>query len=263
MAKPTADSESKGSRPRRQLVEDDADRVEIAAVIELGAAGLLGRHVLGRAADEAGAGERGALVVGAVDDLGDAEVEHLDEVGLVAPLLHHDVLGLEIAVDDAGAVRVGERREHLGDDAHHAGLGQRPLAGEHGVQVLALHVLHGDVHGAVFGLAEVEHADGVGVVQAAGGLGLALEAGDGALVAEEGLAQHLEHDRLVEVDLDGLVDLAHAALAEHLLDAVLVGDGLADVVVTGAHGPGDFSMPVRRSATALARRRQERAANPC
>ena len=51
------------------------------------------------------------------------------------------------------------------------------------VQVLARHELHGDVERAVLGLAEVEDADGVGVVEAAGGLGLALEAGHGALVA--------------------------------------------------------------------------------
>ena len=78
-----------------------------------------------------------------------------------------------------------ERGEHLADDADHARLGQRPLAAEDLVQVLPGDELHGDEERAVVGLAEVQDADGVGVVEAAGRLGLALEPGDGALVRQQ------------------------------------------------------------------------------
>ena len=73
---------------REQLVEDDADRVEVAARVERLAPALLGRHVLGRADDEARASSSGradvARLAGAyareLGDLRDAEVAHLHDV---------------------------------------------------------------------------------------------------------------------------------------------------------------------------------------
>ena len=85
----------KGSSPGDQVVEEDAAGVEVAARVDRLAGGLLGRHVRGRARPAADDGERRAgraLLTGprvdalvgrslALEDLGDAEVEHLDEVG--------------------------------------------------------------------------------------------------------------------------------------------------------------------------------------
>jgi hypothetical protein len=45
--------------------------------------------------------------------LGEAEVDDLHEVAAGPRRLEDDVLGLEIAVDDAEVVRLAERREHL------------------------------------------------------------------------------------------------------------------------------------------------------
>ena len=81
-----------------ELVEDDADRVEVAARVERVAARLLGAHVLGRAADDARARDAGLLRLGA--HLGEAEVDDLHEVAARAQRLEDDVLGLEVAVDD-------------------------------------------------------------------------------------------------------------------------------------------------------------------
>ena len=53
-------------------------------------------------------------------DLGDAEVADLDEVALAAHVEQHDVLGLEIAVDDALVVRLVERAEDLPADVSDA-----------------------------------------------------------------------------------------------------------------------------------------------
>ena len=106
-------SASNGTSPGEHLVEDAAERVDVDAVIGRVAARLLGRHVLGRAEDHAGAGEpRAALVERA--HLGDAEVEDLDEVGSPLALDQVDVLGLEVAVDDALGVRGAERRGRSG-----------------------------------------------------------------------------------------------------------------------------------------------------
>ena len=71
-----------GTWPVSMLVHDAADGVDVDAVIERLALRLLGRHVLGRAEDHPGLRQarRRPSSSGSLD-LGDAEVEHLDEVG--------------------------------------------------------------------------------------------------------------------------------------------------------------------------------------
>ena len=75
------------------------------------ALGLLGREVRGGAEDGGGLGDRRGRVR---HRAGDAEVHHLDLAGVG----DHDVAGLDVAVDDAGAVRVLERCEHAVDVSH-------------------------------------------------------------------------------------------------------------------------------------------------
>ena len=58
--------------------------------------------------------------------LGDAEVEHLDEVAPAA-VDEEDVLRLDVAMHDAARVRRAERRGRLAHDLEHARLGQRAL----------------------------------------------------------------------------------------------------------------------------------------
>src|SRR5690606_10017667 len=94
------------------LVEHEAERVDVAAVVDLQTARLLGRHVDGRA--DAGAGHRQAR-----EDLapGDAEVHKLHGLGqqpglavVADPAPHdHHVRRLDVAVDDPGRVDVLER----------------------------------------------------------------------------------------------------------------------------------------------------------
>ena len=102
-----------GGTPGDHLVHDRAERVDVAARVGGATGGLLGRHVLGRAHRHAGAGQP-ALARGlGLGRLRDAEVEHLDDVGGAVARDQEDVLGLEIAVDDALAVRGGERAADL------------------------------------------------------------------------------------------------------------------------------------------------------
>jgi hypothetical protein len=101
----------------RHLVEHAAERPDVAARVGLLAFELLGRHVLERADDGALGGERlrdgrrlgepamlTPLPPPARPPRARAEVHQLG-----AALREHDVAGLEIAVDDAGAVRAIER----------------------------------------------------------------------------------------------------------------------------------------------------------
>ena len=102
----------RGRRPRadrvharKRLVERDPEAVEVAAVVDPLALGLLGRHVGERAHDIAGARER--LVPGEVRD---AEVRELGHAGGSAGRIgDQHVLGLDVAVHDAALVRVLER----------------------------------------------------------------------------------------------------------------------------------------------------------
>jgi hypothetical protein len=78
--------------------------------------------------DQAGPGApRPRLVAG---QLGDAEVEQLDEVLLAPALDQDDVVGLEIAVDDVGLVRRGQRVGDLQRDRQGALGSERRLAAD-------------------------------------------------------------------------------------------------------------------------------------
>jgi hypothetical protein len=91
----------------QHLVEDHAQRVEIRGRRDRAvAARLLRRHVVRRAEHEPGRGQPElGLEPGRARD---PEVEQLDQ--LAAALAHEEhVVGLEIAMDDPGAVRGIER----------------------------------------------------------------------------------------------------------------------------------------------------------
>ena len=101
----------------QHLEQDHAERVEIGARVDLLPERLLGRHVLRRSVHHPELGEHlpglRRLPLAAARDaadrnLGDAEVEHLDEIGIALSLDEHDVLRLQVAVHDAERVRARE-----------------------------------------------------------------------------------------------------------------------------------------------------------
>jgi hypothetical protein len=91
-----------GALAREQLVEDEAERINVRARRQRPALQLLGRHVGGRA----GQGVRAAHVPG---QSGDAEVGDAH----VAALVEHDVGGLQVAVEHARVVDGREPRAEL------------------------------------------------------------------------------------------------------------------------------------------------------
>ena len=140
-------SRRKTGRPGGHLVEDEAERELVGAVVQRPSAGLLRRHVLEGAEQHprlgAVAGQRLAGVDVLQDrghDLGQPEVEDLqDPVGG-----DHQVLRLQVAMDDAGAVRLGQAVGELRAEAQHLGDGQGPGA-ETLADGLAFHQLHDHV----------------------------------------------------------------------------------------------------------------------
>src|SRR6185503_1502002 len=87
-----------GPATGEELVEDEAERVDVAARRDLAAGELLGRHVGRRARAQRLARRPGEAEVGDPD---------------LAAAVEHDVRRLQIAVDDAAVVRRGESRANL------------------------------------------------------------------------------------------------------------------------------------------------------
>ena len=115
-------------------------------------------------------------------DLGDPEVEHLDQfVGLAVDGGEEDVRGLEVAMHDAVRMRERKRRPHRVDDAGDGGQGQRSGL-QARLQVAPFEVLHDEVRTRVGRDVEVEDLDDVGVAKLRHDLGLAAEARERLLV---------------------------------------------------------------------------------
>jgi len=217
----------KGELAADEAVQDHAQGVEVAGRVYRLAGDLLGGHVAGGAHDGAGGGQRRA-VGGAVREAGDAEVQHFDLVLATVALKEHHVVGLEVAVDDAFAVGGPQGLGDLGADVGDA-LGRHgAVLGEGLCEGSALEQLHGQVEGAVFGLAEVVETNGVWVLDARGGLHFALKAQDHLFAGRQVSAYDLEGDVAREALLLGTVDGAEAALPQACVDVVAAREEPAD-----------------------------------
>jgi hypothetical protein len=100
--------------------------------------------------------------------------------------------------------------------------GRRPDAAQQARKVLAVEVLHRKEVQAVHET-DVVHAAHVGVADLAGDADFVAEAGEGGFV-ELLLGEEFEGDGLIEDEVEGLVDLAHAALAQESEDSVASGE---------------------------------------
>ena len=208
------------------LVEDAAERVDVAARTDLGEAeALLGRHVAGGAEHQSVLGHR-RDVAREPFDLGEPEVEHLDgdAVRPVAPALEEDVLRLEVPVDDAGLVRGGER---IGDPRAEPGREiDRHRVSRHALrQRPALEELHHQVGRAVGRDAEVEHVGHARVRDLHRGHRLGLEAAPHLLVAQDVGARQLDRDLSLDAHVAAQVDDPHAARRQHAHHGVRAEEG--------------------------------------
>ncbi len=164
MAEGLPGAPEEGAAAVEGLEEGDAEAELVGAGVGRAAEVLFGGHVRGGAAGVGVGGFGGdveLVVIRGADGLvgGDGEAE-VDDAG-PAFLVDEDVVGLEVAVDDALAMGGGEALP--GGEEHVADLppGARVL-GEPGAEGLAADELHGDEEAAVDG-ADVEDAGDVGV----------------------------------------------------------------------------------------------------
>jgi hypothetical protein len=184
----------------QHLVEHDADRIQVGALIDRCATRLLGREVLRGPDDRAGLGHL------ARPRARDPEVRHLQ----AAVGVDENVVRLDVAVDDALSVREADGAEDL------AGVGDRALDGQRATredQLLErppLDVLHRDVVGA-FGFAAVVDRDDVRVRERGGVLRLAPKALDELFVVRVLVVQDLDRDATPELLVLCEVDVRHPA----------------------------------------------------
>ena len=130
---------------------------------------------------------------------GDPEVENLDD----SFGIHHQVGGLDVAMDQARLVRVREAATELLDEVQLLGERERRPPPNELVQRLARNVLHGDVRPAIL-ISDIVDGDDVRVAQPAGGARLAGEPFARVLVFEIS-PKHLDGDEPVDRRVEGEV----------------------------------------------------------
>lgn len=224
-----------------EFVEDGGGGIDVGGDGDGVAADLFGAGVVGGE----GWGERGesfgvlGFGIGSVEEFADAEVEEFDDAGLV----DEDVAGFEVAVDDELAVGVGDGGADVEEEAEALGGGETVVLAVVG-EAEAVDVFHDDVGVAVGGVAAVEEAGDVGVLEAGEGLAFAEEAVEDE-VGVEAAADEFDGDLgvVVVVVAFGEVDGAHATAAEFAEDAVgagAFGEGGGEVVLeNGLEGGGE------------------------
>ena len=215
------------ARSRQHLVQDAAERPDVAALVRLAALRLFGRHVGGRTQDHADAGQhrgrrnrgrrRDVCVAGRgfwVRKLGEAEVQDLHRP--VRPNL--DVGRFQVAVNDPLLVRCLERLGDLRRDGQCV-LERDRAAPQSLRQILAFDQLHDEgVH--ITGFFKAVDVSDVRMVQRREGLGFARETCEPFGVVREAIRQNLDRHVAIEVGVPRAIDLAHAAGADQRDDFI-------------------------------------------
>ncbi|MFM2417005.1 MAG: hypothetical protein RL385_1728 [Pseudomonadota bacterium] len=208
-----------------ELVKDGTQRPDVCATVQvLVGTELLGRHVQRRSHKGRRARELAPRTVVGLQ-LGNAEIEHLEQWSAALTAGKEEVLRLEIPVHDAQAMGFLDAQTGLTYEPRRFCRGQPSAGGELLPEVLALEVFHGQVGRAVAQGARVKHATHMFVADACRRSRLALEALRGRWIAlcQPGL-QQLHGHALVEASVEREQNASHTALAQHALHAVLVGE---------------------------------------
>ena len=193
------------------LIHHDTQGIQVTAVVRVAALGLLWGNVVHTS--QCLLGQRIAFV----HDPGDAEVHDLHG----AVFQHHDVVGLDIPMDDAPAVGVFQS---LGD-LH--GEMQRLLPVQHALlfhillQGNAVDKLHNDEVGTFRG-GNVINLDDVGMAQHGHGFALGMEPAAELLVPGKFVFQYFDRDQPVQPMAASFIYNGHAASAEDLQNLVPV-----------------------------------------
>ena len=205
----------KGRMPREQEVQRAAQGINVGAVIEVrGFQGLLGGHVIdgpkGRFA-----GRRPAGFVALVQ-AGQAQIENLDHPLVV----HQQVRGLDVAVDEIAGVGVGQSLGGLADVVCRTVEVQRAMEFDQALQVLAVDIFHDDEI-AVHFIVDAIGLNDIGMIQRGDRPGFGEEAVQRGPVFGDRAGDDLQSHAAIHGHVLGEEDGAHAAFAQELNELVL------------------------------------------
>jgi hypothetical protein len=178
-----------GQLAGEQLVEDDAEGVDVRMRVDGLAARLLRSDVVGGPED--GSGLSHAVLD--VERAGDPEVRHLG----VPVAVQKDVLRFHVAVNEPALMGERKAASNLERDLESIADVKAAFADNQLLQVLAVDVLEDDVLPATL-LAPVDHRHDVGMLELGDGSRLPLEALDEVLVLVVLLMQNLQRDVALE-----------------------------------------------------------------
>ncbi len=204
------------------VVQQHAQRIDVAALVRALVARLLRRDVVRRAHERARVGDVVLRGFAAGEELHQAEVENLHEVVIVLLVQEHHVGGLQIAVDDPERVRFPQRAADLLRDVDHPVLRQRSVGLHRLRERAAVEELHGDEEDSVVRAAVVVERDGVRVRQLGGDARLEEEPLVEVGIAVVPRAQDFKGHHAVQRCLQCLVNTAHSAVANALEDPVSI-----------------------------------------
>ena len=208
-----------GKRPSsgQHLVQHGAERENVGARIDGQPPHLFRRHVADGSDDDARARDRLEARHLCFDRHllpGEAEIENLQP----RVAREEEVVGLDVAMDDALFVRRGQAGGRLPREVDRFRRRQRTLA-EPRRERFALEELGDDVRAPVV-RADVEHSDDIGVVEPADGLSFSGESPKTIFVRSEGGGEDLQRHVATEPGIARAIDFAHTAGADESHDLV-------------------------------------------
>src|SRR5687767_281031 len=178
-------------------------------MIDTASGDLLGRHVVNRAHEGA------VLRHAGVGKPRDAEVQYLHH----ATRIDHHVGGLDVAVNDAVVVSVGQSLTYLLDDFEAPYEIERRAAAQRAIEGFAGDVLHRHERSALK-FADVEHDDDIWMTQLRDGARLAREALPNLGMVAEILFQQFDGDRPIKLRIVREVQRPHPSSTEAAPDFV-------------------------------------------
>ena len=216
-----------GRLAHQHLVRDAGQRVEIAAAVDLVARPLLGTHVGGRAHREPGVSE--LLAAGLVNRPRNAEVGYQ-----CVTAGEHDVLRLDVAMDEALTVRRVERIGDFGGNGECVVDRELLLAVEPVAERFAVDVRHHIVDEPL-GLAGILHREDARMRERRRDLDLAQEPPVADRTGEIRLEDLHGDKRSVVLQVAGEVDGRHPAPSKEALDVVVGREGALHIVECRVH----------------------------
>src|SRR5262249_17813485 len=158
-----------------------------------------------------------------VAQLNQPEVENFDRVTATSIRLEPDIVGLQISVNDAGAMRFFDRRANLFEDVNHPRDRQRPLFRNDFSQRAAIEILpHEGSDWTILRLrnAEVSDVNDVWVSQPACRFRFTSKPRDKLIVSGELRMDDFNRDGPFRAEMRRTIDLAHSSFSEELFDLI-------------------------------------------